>query len=165
MYLQGFNQVEIAEALDVSQATISSDIKSAREEWRTARTKKVDRMMNRELARIDHLARIYWDAWERSIGEVVTVTEKVGTNGVERSEKTEQKVGDRGFLDGVAKCIDMRTKLLGVNKERPPEAGDNHTVIIYGPGSKPQHVSDERRMIDVENGKVLPPGTSLSDVS
>ena len=164
MYLQGFNQVEIAEALDVSQATISSDIKSAREEWRTARTKKVDRMMNRELARIDHLARTYWDAWERSIGEVVTVTEKVGTNGVERSEKTEQKVGDRGFLDGVAKCIDMRTKLLGVNQEKTPETGSTNTVIIYSPEAKPIPVAEMRRVVDTE-GKMLPPGTPLDAIS
>lgn len=170
LYLRGIHQADIASELSVSQATISNDLKAIRTEWRGDRVSNIEELTNQELSKIAELERTYWDGWQRSVGEVVTVTEKtikIGeeqTPALEVTTRTEQKVGDKAFLDGVMKCIDARTKLLGLSKEREPEGGTvNNTYILYSPGAKPQHVSEERKPLPV-NGKTLPPGTPLDQV-
>ena len=163
-YLEGWYQQAIADHYEVAQSTISDDLKTVRAEWLASRVRDYDAHTEEELAKWDHLERTYWDAWYRSVGEVKTVTEKVGTNGAERSEKIEEKVGDRSFLAGVENCIRERCKLLGLYKQPEGDSGGGtNTVIIYSPGAKPQHVAEERKVIDVE-GKTLPPGTSLDKI-
>ncbi len=58
----------------------------------------------KELARVDHLEREYWEAWERSVGEHRTKT-----------LKTEEINGDPRYLSGIQWCINKRCELLGLD--------------------------------------------------
>jgi hypothetical protein len=86
----------------------------------------LDAYKARELAKLDHAERRYWEAWERSIEEFRSRTIKA--KGIKADQKiqakpeqaeqtiyTENRCGDPRFLDGVLKCIERRCKLLGLD--------------------------------------------------
>lgn len=66
----------------------------------------------------------YWAGWERSQqGKETSLTEKLATGKDEQGNalgrvklatRTEQRVGDGAFLNGIQKVIDARCKLLGL---------------------------------------------------
>lgn len=134
MYLAGKRQMEIAEKLNLNQATISRDIAALHKEWRLQAAQRVDTYKAQELAKIDQLERTYWAAWERSCEEARrqttrmagTITREVGS-GTERrfiqdtptiqTITTLQGMGDQKFLAGVQWCIERRCKLLGIDAD------------------------------------------------
>ena len=59
--LKGWTQVAIARELGVSQATISSDIKAIRKEWRESRIRNLDEVLEEVLQKLDVVER---EAWE-----------------------------------------------------------------------------------------------------
>jgi len=66
MYVKGYSQHEIALALGVSQPTVSLELKALRDEWVSDRKASFDEKMAEELAKIDHIEKVAWEAWERS---------------------------------------------------------------------------------------------------
>ena len=68
-YLKGEYQSAIAEKLGVTQQQISLDIKTIQARWRKNTDFNLDEHKSRELAKLDELERIAWDAWEKSTGE------------------------------------------------------------------------------------------------
>ena len=75
LYLQGKTQVEISEIMEVSQPTISKDLKELQKRWLDKSVQKIDERKAEELAKIDQLERSHWEAWEKSCGyEKITVT-------------------------------------------------------------------------------------------
>jgi hypothetical protein len=117
-YLRGEYQHDIAEREGVVQATISNDLKAIRAMWRESAVRDLDAHKERELARLDHLERTYWQAWERSLQERQSShTKKANRKDGETTEtglRKEQRDGDPRFLDGVLSCITARCKLLGL---------------------------------------------------
>ena len=116
-YCEGKTQAEIAAHFGVNQATISRDITAIQGEWLHSSLVDFNEARARELARIDHLERTYWQSWERSLQARKTETGKtVDGNGGQRTEasyREEQTTGDPRFLTGVQWCIDRRCKLMG----------------------------------------------------
>ena len=147
LYLQGKTQIEIAERVDVKQATVSRWFKALQEKWLEEAQTDFNIAKARELARIDNLERTYWDAYDES-RQPRTITKekyvvpplegvpspKPETNGAyhEGDEDGEQKgvlieteittaqlgPGDKKWLTGVQWCIDRRIKLLGLDEPR-----------------------------------------------
>lgn len=68
MYLAGRYQSEIAQELGLSQQQISYDLQAVRREWQASAVRNFDEAKAQELAKIDHLERTYWQAWQQSIG-------------------------------------------------------------------------------------------------
>jgi len=112
-------QAVIAAALDVSQMTISRDIKVLISRWQESALMDVDEAKAHELARINRLELEYWEAWEVSKRDKEsTLAEKIDDKTVTRTKAQQRKegqVGNPSFLGGVQWCIDRRCKLLGLD--------------------------------------------------
>lgn len=102
LYLQGWIQIKIVDYLsanrdyNVSQVTISRDIKTIQQRWLESSVRDFDEARAAELAKIDNLEIANWSQFEVS---------KESTKGT----------GDPRFLQGVQWCIDRRCKLLGLD--------------------------------------------------
>lgn len=68
LYIQGMTQWEIAERLGTSEYTVGSDLAKVREQWR----KDISRDLGEQLARIDRIEAVAWEAWERSCEDAET---------------------------------------------------------------------------------------------
>jgi len=130
LYLQGWQQAEIAEKLSqpetgrgyaLSQQMVSYDIQQLIKQWRESALIDLDETKAQELARINELERTYWRAWLESCKDAETVKQKgqpsdvpgrVHTEQIERT--TKGQAGDPSFLRGVQWCIEMRCKIFGV---------------------------------------------------
>lgn len=120
MYLRGRPQVEIAKTLGMSQQQISKDILAVQKSWRESTIIDLHEYKLRELAKIDALELVYWDAWENSKKRRFRTSERVrGTGGEGQSgERTviyEDSDGNEAFLQGVERQIDRRVALLGLD--------------------------------------------------
>lgn len=131
--MAGKTQSDIANALKISQPTVSRDIASLIEEWKLRSHAQIDEAKAKELARIDYLEVTYREAWERSLKEEKrhttrmggTIVREVGSSESERrfiqetptvqTIQTFERLGDKKFLDGVQWCIEQRCKLLGID--------------------------------------------------
>ncbi len=137
LYLQGHKQADIAVTLDVSQPQISYDLKTLQKRWAAASVRNIDTAKGEELARIDELERVYWDSWRKSQGlikvksvdrekivldELNKIHKGVQAAGVAGQDgeivrtlvRTEKRVGEGKYLDGVQWCINQRCKILGI---------------------------------------------------
>ena len=130
-YLRGQTQWQIARSLEVTQSTISDDIKAIRKEWRDAYLKDYEQLKDRELAKIDLMEREYLEAWERSKKErqYSRTRKRVARTGNadEAEVRKEQRDGNPKFMDGTLRCVEMRCRLLGMldkkKEESPPPGG------------------------------------------
>lgn len=115
LYLKGKTQADIAADLTVTQQQISYDLKEIHKRWRESALVNINEAKHRELARIDNLEITYWQAWERSVGEVVkTVTSRSDKDGNRASIAKEVQVGNSAYLAGVQWCIEQRCKIFGI---------------------------------------------------
>lgn len=139
LYLSGKTQTEIAKEQDVTQATISRDLKALREQWLASALIDINEAKGRELAKIDALEVEYWEAWRRSIGEQIrerTKAKGISIDGQAGSpkqiEKTVQKftlIGDPRFLQGIERCIDKRCKILGLDAPQIVEVSWQDEIV------------------------------------
>ena len=134
LFLKGYYQSEIANHVNVTQQQISSDLKAIRKEWKDSAIRDYDDALDQELARINRRETEAWEAWDRSKNQTKQRTIKgrsIGegdTNIIEKSERTEDKIGDPRYLNIVEACSRQRCELLGLNKapiEKPKEVNVN----------------------------------------
>lgn len=105
----------IAKEIGVDQSQVSHDLKEIQRRWRESSLVSINEVKQRELARIDQLEVTYWDAWQRSVGEVIkTTTSKSDKDGNRASIVKEHKVGEATYLAGVQWCIEQRCKIFGI---------------------------------------------------
>lgn len=140
MYLQGMTQHQIAVDLGINLAQVCHYLQKIREVWKSQYVRDYDEKLHQELAKIDNLELVCWQAYEESKkGSKVSksrleqLREKVGKidgrtyKGKPKlqpykqvSEITEEDnaAGDVRFLQQVAWCIETRSKILGLYKEQ-----------------------------------------------
>ncbi|MBD1845327.1 hypothetical protein H6F89_18330 [Cyanobacteria bacterium FACHB-63] len=138
--LKGWTQQQIADYLELDQSTISRDLKALEERWKESSLRDFDAERGMQLDRLDLLEREYWSAWERSQESKETsireqlrnaIADEQGTTAgsgrVRMSTRTEEKIGDPQFLNGIGKVISERSKLLGLYPDghRDRSAEDN----------------------------------------
>lgn len=115
LYLKGHSQMDIADRFSVTQQTISKDLRFIREQWLSDAVLNMDELKTVELAKLDHLERQYWSAWEKSVSKI------------------ENQYGDPRFLNGVHKCIESRVRILGLEAPRQLNVRlDVHILQIVG---------------------------------
>src|SRR5574343_40456 len=132
-YCEGQTQTEIALALGISQGQVSRTLDRLRENWLERSMELTAQIVADELAKIDHLEREYWQAWQRSKRPKETrQTERqkgtaidAGNSGHRKRKRTvEQQTGNPAYLAGVERCVNARVALLGL-KPREPQAADS----------------------------------------
>lgn len=137
LYAKGFSQAYIGQQFGVSQVQISQDLAAIWEEWRASSLQDFDARKAEELAKINHLERVAWEAWERSCEDAEFKRRKVAkvmsqpkdrkgnpvgkptlvVTGEDFEETTKGRDGDDRFLARVAWCIEMRCKVFGLVRE------------------------------------------------
>lgn len=138
MYIEGHPIDGIASVLAVPSTTVKKDLKVLRDEWREASMRAIDERKAIELAKLDHLEAVAWQAWYKSCEDNETTKEsaeyarrnlKAGQRGARQGthklipikrvkEKTVKgQSGDPRFLDQIGWCIEQRLKVLGAYKE------------------------------------------------
>ncbi len=153
LYLRGELQVAIAEAVGISQTTVSRDLKALQKEWLASSLVDYNKAKARELAKVDHLERTYHAAWERSCEDAESATRKqkgkvirqqdkdgkwVAEQPAEVSKTSKGQVGDPRFLQGVQWCIERRCKILGI------DAPTKHDLTTKG--ERLGSISDDERL-------------------
>lgn len=134
--LQGWSQLDIAQFLEIDQSTVSRDLKAIQQQWKESAIRDFDLDRQQELQRLSMLEKEYWKGWERSQqGKETSLTEKLATGKdeagnplgrVKLATRTEQRIGEPAFLNGIQRVIDARCKLLGLY---PTE--DNATPQVH----------------------------------
>jgi len=148
LYLEGKSHQEIADILSsereypVSRAIISNETQALLKYWRERAVTATEQKVALELAKLDNLEKVYWEAWERSL-QVQSIIEKTEHDDSEdRSLGEEEKedgryrkgkkkrekrgvkttllttVGEPKFLAGVERCILLRLKIFGVGETK-----------------------------------------------
>lgn len=128
-FLQGYPIGAIQEKLDkdrpytVSRAMVRTTLKQIRDDWRKSSLIDFNEAKNQELQRLEALEAAYWEGWRKSLeDEKVAFTGRTeGASGDDNiatwdkaSETVTNRVGEKGFLDGVLECIDKRCRILGL---------------------------------------------------
>ena len=111
-YQTGDTQMGIAESLGVNQATISRDLKAISDDWRASAIRDFDVAKGFAIARLEHIIREAWSAFERSKENVVATkyhTDRRGNQ--QRTTITKTQYGDARFLNIVLKCLAEESKL------------------------------------------------------
>jgi hypothetical protein len=142
-YLRGQSQDRIAQQENVSQAQISRDLATIREDWKQSSIMDFNERKAQELAKIDAVETTAWAAWEKSCKDAEiyhTGVDKgrAGKDGQplperQKSWKTVKgQFGDARFLERVAWCINRRCELLGLDAPKKlaptnPDGTDEYT--------------------------------------
>lgn len=125
--------MEIAAELDISQATVSKDLKVLQKEWQEARINDIDERKRQELAKIDNLELEHWEGWRRSQQDAEVQTVKMlgkeSPDKMEKTRRTEGQVGDPRFLTGIQWCINKRCELLGLDAPKRQDITSNDQTI------------------------------------
>ena len=118
MYCKGMNQRDIAEKIGVSRDTVRKALDTARDVWLERLGDSIERHRAEQLAKIDRLEATAWDGFERSQR---ATKERIKESGEHPKSVLKKKTnaGDAKFLQVISKQIEMRIRLLGLDK---PEA-------------------------------------------
>jgi transcriptional regulator with XRE-family HTH domain len=164
LYLQGEMQADIADALGLSQATVSRALKALQSDWRQSALIDINEAKARELAKIDTLELEYWTAWKRSQEDAESEITKMQGNPpkpneanplpakMETQKKREGQSGNPAFLRGIEWCINKRCEILGVDAPVKQQlTGANGEPLI----PPPSVMSDEERITRMKELAVL----------
>lgn len=118
--VQGWKLRDIAKSVGVSVGTVHSDIKAVRLYWKERASEHFEDYVSTQLGVLDAVETEAWHAWNRSIGQAITATEKrkgLGNDStLERTTVKKQLVGDPRFLNIVKDVSQIRTELVAQMK-------------------------------------------------
>jgi hypothetical protein len=119
LYLKGWSQSRIAEYLELDQSTICRELKKVKVAWQAESTQNYDLHVTEQLRRLSMIESEYWSGWERSqVAKEQSLSEKLaeaasgGDSKTKVQRRTETRIGDSRFLEGLLKCNQERSKLL-----------------------------------------------------
>jgi hypothetical protein len=127
---------QIAQELDISDATVARDLKEIQKLWLASSLRDFDAARAQEIAKIDQAEREYWAAWQRS--QVPAPDEPQFYRTDAQGNETGQprpwvKPGDPRFLQGVERCVERRCKLLGLDAPQKLDvSGSGGVTVIAG---------------------------------
>ena len=119
LYLKGWSQAKIGEYLELNQSQISRELSKIKAAWKAEATRDYDLHVDEQLRRLAMVESEYWEGWERSqTAKEQSLQEKLTEAATSRDSKakiqrrTETRIGDPRFLEGIVKCNQERSKLL-----------------------------------------------------
>jgi hypothetical protein len=132
LYKRGYSYSEIAKEVTkrlnlekaISKQTVFNDCTMLLAEWKAERVQNVDDAIQKELAIIDEMIKVLWDAWEKSVldqdlkatkkkGELLGGS-KISTKEIEEQVKHEINYGDVRYIAEIRANLIERRKLLGL---------------------------------------------------
>lgn len=136
--LKHWTQQEIANFLEIDVSTVCRDLKSIEQQWKESALRDFDLDRSMELDRINLLEKEYWAAWQRSCEQKETsIREQLrnaiasqegevaaGNGRVKSTLRVERRDGDAAFLNGILKCIELRSQILGLKADVVSKAQD-----------------------------------------
>lgn len=151
-YLKGWSQRRIAERLRLNQSQICNDLKVIQKRWKESTNLHIDEQKKEQLVKIDHLEKIYWQAYEKSLHKFKSVSTKssisdepvpeMGTGDrpvaslpSEKTIRIETRNGDPRYLQGVEWCIEQRCKILNLYpdiKQKIEHTGKDGDSLEFG---------------------------------
>ena len=118
-YLKGRYQHEIADALEISLATVKRDLAKIRQLWLESSLRNFDALKAEQLAKIDTVETEAWTMWSKSCERQVRTSkqeiEATRYPGLNIRTDDEQGTGDPRYLQIALQCVERRSKLLGLD--------------------------------------------------
>lgn len=115
-YLEGQPLAEIAGAIGVSLATVSRDLRKARELWKVRAAEAIDQIKAEQLAKLDRIEAELWEQWRRSCEDVTKrrVEDRGAstTPGRNVTIETIRAAGDPAYMNSILKVIEQRCRIL-----------------------------------------------------
>jgi len=117
-YLRGHSIPSISAKVGVTVGTVRRYLQLVQEEWRERYTGEIEMLKTRELAKIDALETVYYDAWLNS-KETKIIKKRDAENQADSYKEgtITQTPGDTKYLDGVKWCIEKRCQILGIGSK------------------------------------------------
>jgi hypothetical protein len=162
LYFRGMPQYLCAERLGVSRQQVGYDLAVLRKRWQASALADFGARLAQELARLDHLEAVAWQAWERSCRDEEAAHEAC-EGGRTRSRKTVRgRSGNPAFLEQISRCIEARLRVMGAFKQVNVSNTMNGVVINWDEMTDPQPVEDkvEARITEIGNRGNCLPGTA-----
>ena len=144
LYLSGETQESIATIINVSQGTVSNDLKLIRERWKHAYLADFNEIKNKTLARIDWLEIEAVEGYKRSQREeemqVGTLVETVSTGsdeaGVKKAPNKKTTKISRKKRDGSDKwfqtirwCVEQRCQIFGLYANKDMSTDEAQSIL------------------------------------
>ena len=133
---QGRTQLEIADELGVSQATICADLNEIHSQWQKATEAQTAERIAREIAMIEEIRRAAWEGWARSQRDQerkrVKTTAGPDQDGVkvEKIKDRRTQSGDSKMLRTALKCSEMILRTLGAFKTKATPAVNTWDTVL-----------------------------------
>jgi len=142
LYLEGYNQYQIGDMLNITQSCVSKDMVKNREQWKSSASSDIKELTLNELAKIDNLEQTYWKAWEKSCEDYQEKSIKAIKKGkkkikgdndnkptsIEQTTKDVKANGNPAYLTGIQNCIDKRCKILGIDAPQKIDVSGTQTI-------------------------------------
>lgn len=151
LYLQGKTMRDIGQAFNppVTAMAVSRWMAEVRERWHKSSLMDFNERKSQELAKIDKLEAVAYEAWERSVKDAET-RKKVITKALRKSDDDEEgtlkivgtvndktakgQSGNPAFLAQVERCIEMRCRIFGISKAPDVTLNQtNNTMNVVAP--------------------------------
>ena len=119
---KGWTQTAIASRLKIPQFTVSRDLIAMRGYWRDFPIHDFANVRTEQLQKIDLIETEAWSAWERSQQKKQSAVLTRGKTGEQTRTSLHDQYGDPRYLREVARCVDKRNEMIGVEPPKvPPE--------------------------------------------
>jgi len=178
LWVKGWSQLEIAEFIsehrsgyDLSYKIISREIQEILKDWRRAYVSDANELKYRELAKLDRLEQEYWFAWERSLEDIIktevhktddhSAGKQGGISNYRRDKKVEyveRGVGNEKYLRGIERCIELRSRILGLFVEKKATLTFSWREKAQEEGIDPDRIVDDIAQQFIDSAFVNPAG-------
>ena len=151
----------------ISHVIVFKDLKAIMQQWRDERLGDLSDAKTKELAAIDKLEATYWNAWEKSIEDYEKKSKKLkgtlkeggkNTPSEQELQTTEMiSMGNPAYLAGIDRCIERRSKILGIDAASKMDITSNGKEIKGITAVEVVHVSKEefdKRNEDASNSGI-----------
>jgi hypothetical protein len=115
--VEGWSQPAIAKELKIALGTVNGDLKAIRQEWRDQYAAKADELVDKELAKLDHIECEAWKGFYRSLEDKVRLKCTEDEDGQKNESLREPQSGNPAYMDKILRAMERRAKLLGWEKE------------------------------------------------
>jgi predicted transcriptional regulator len=151
LYLKGWSQTRIGEYLELNQSQVSRELSKIKATWKAESMRDFDLHLLEQLRRLSMVETEYWEGWQRSqttkelsLQERLTEAATRGDGRTKVQRRTEARIGDPRFLEGLLKCVQERSKLLDLYPTNSAPASNSNAIA---PGLSPDAVQLIRAQI------------------